>query len=144
MMIDALLLGHVLLTTAGYVGLIASNVYVLFLSRSRDPHAIRVGLTAWRHSSQVFGPFLLVGVFFGFGLASAMHVSLGSLWLVSTYILIVAAIAVQASVMIPWQLRSNPMLEAGIVPRMTPVVLVLIALCVSYTSILWLMLARPG
>jgi hypothetical protein len=143
-MSNELLLGHVLLTTAGYAGLIAANVYVLFLSRSRDPHVIRVGLTAWRHSSQVFGPFLLIGVFFGFGLASAMHVSLSSSWLVTTYILVAAAIAVQALVMVPWQLRSNPMLEAGIVPRMTPVVLVLIASCVLYTSILWLMLARPG
>lgn len=143
-MTNALLLGHILLTTAGYAGLIAANVYVLFLSRSRDPHVIRLGLTAWRHSTQVFGPLLLVGIFFGFGHAAAVHIALGSSWLVTTYGLIVAAIVLQAAVMIPWQLRSNAMLEAGAVPSMTPVALVLLFFCIVYTSILWLMLTRPG
>jgi hypothetical protein len=36
------------------------------------------------------------------------------------------------------------MLESGIVPGMTPVVLVLVVSSVAYTSILWLMVARPG
>lgn len=144
MTINILLLAHVLLATTGYVGLIAANVYVLFLSRSRDAHVIRAGLTAWRHASQIFGPVLLIGVFTGLGLAAAYHVPLGSPWLVGTYILIAAVIAIQAVVMIPWQLRSNPMLESGTIPKMAPVVLVLVVLCAAYSAILWLMIARPG
>lgn len=139
-----LLFAHVLLATTGYVGLIAANVYVLFLTGSRDARVISAGLTAWRHASQIFGPLLLIGVFMGFGLAGAFHIPLGSPWLVGTYLLIAAVVAIQALVMIPWQLRSNPMLESGTVPKMAPVASVLAVLCVAYTAILWLMVARPS
>ena len=144
MIVYPLVLLHVLLTTGGYVGLIAANAYLLFLSRSREARVVRMGLTAWRHCSQIFGPCLLLGVFSGFGVASVTHTPLGSFWLVTTYILVVGALTVQAAVMIPWQLRSNPLLEAGALPRMTPVVIVLIVMPVIYTSILWLMISRPG
>lgn len=143
-MVNALLVTHVLLTTMGYVGLIATNVYVLFLARRRDPQITRAGLTAWRQSSRIFGPCMLVGVFLGFGLAATLHVSLSSFWLVSTYILIVAGIVVQVAVMIPWQLRADPILEAGAAPRTTTVAIVMIVMSLFYTAILGLMLVHPS
>jgi hypothetical protein len=140
----ALLYGHVLLATAGYVGLIATNVYVLFLSHSREPLIVRVGLTAWRKSTRVFGPMLALGVVIGFFLAANSRVPLSSVWLIATYVLVAIAMGVQVAVMIPWQLRSSNALESGALPSMTPVVFVLVMLSLLYTSILWLMVSRPG
>lgn len=140
----ALLFAHVLLTTAGYVGLIAVNAYALFLSQSRDVQIVRTGLTAWRKSTRIFGPLLALGLLVGFSLAASSHVSLSSVWLIATYVLVAIAMAIQAAVMIPWQLRSSRTLEAGDLPSMTPMVSVLVMLSLLYTGILWLMVSRPG
>jgi hypothetical protein len=140
---NALLWAHVLLTTGGYVGLIAANAYTLALSRSRDTRVIAAGLFAWRRSSRIFGPLLLVGIVAGFSLAQTLGVPLGSAWLVATYALIAIAILVQALVMVPWQLQSNRALEAGALPQMTPAIAVLVSLSAIYTSIVWLMVSRP-
>ncbi len=140
----ALLYVHVLLTTAGYVGLIATNVYALYLSQSREPLIVRTGLTAWRKSTRTFGPLLALGVLIGFFLAVNSRVPLSSGWLIATYVLVAIAIGIQAVVMIPWQLRSSRALESGALPSMTPVVFVLVMLSGLYTSILWLMVSRPG
>lgn len=140
----AILFAHVLLATAGYVGLIANNGYVLYLSQTKEPHIVRAGLTAWRKSARTFGPLLALGVVIGFWLAATSGALLTSTWLVATYVLIVLAIGIQVAVMIPWQRRSDPILESGSVPSMTPVVVVLVALSIFYTGILWLMVTRPA
>jgi hypothetical protein len=143
-MLAALLWVHVLCTTAGYTGLIAANVYALFLARSGDAHVLRGGLSAWRRSARIFGPLLGIGMLLGFWLAASMRVSLLSGWLIVTYAVIVAALALQAGVMIPWQVRSNRTLETGVVPRLTPLTFVLVGLSAAYTAIVGLMLLRPA
>ncbi|HZZ01158.1 MAG TPA: hypothetical protein VFE36_16470 [Candidatus Baltobacteraceae bacterium] len=139
-----LLVAHVLCTTIGYAGLIAGNVYLLFLTGSADAGAIASGLSAWRKTARTFGPLLLAGMLLGFALAGAVRVPLGAPWLLATYALIVAVIAVQATVMVPWQLHSDRSLAAGTIPRLAPVRAVLVALSIGYTAILTLMLVRPG
>ena len=139
-----LLFAHVLLTTVGYGGLIALNAFALFLSQSREPQIMRAGLTAWRKSTRIFGPLLALGVAAGIYLAAASGVPLTSIWLIATYVLVTLAIGVQAAVMIPWQLRSNSVLEEGRLPSMTPMTLVLVMQSLLYTGILWMMSSRPG
>lgn len=139
-----MLVAHVLCTTIGYAGLIAGNVYLLYLSRSGDAAAVASGLTAWRKTARTFGPLLLAGMLLGFALAAAFHVPLNEPWLLATYALIAAIVAIQASVMVPWQLRSDRTLAAGALPGLAPVRVVLVALCTGYTAIVTLMLVRPG
>lgn len=140
----ALLLTHVLLATSGYVGLIAANVYLLFVTGNRDANAVAAGLTAWRKSTRIFGPLLALGVLLGFGLAAIFHISLLSTWLVITYVLVVAALGIMGGVMVPWQIRSDRSLAAGVLPPLLPVRVVLTSLAVIYTAIIGLMIARPG
>ena len=139
-----LLLAHVLLTTAGYVGLIAASVSLLGLGGDRDARTIGLALTAWRRSSRIFGPLLGVGLIFGFGLASMLHVPLGTHWLIESYVLIALALLTQAGVMIPWQISSNRDVATGTAPSLVPVRFVLATLCVAYTAVLALMLLRPS
>jgi len=139
-----LLFVHVLLTTAGYAGLIAVNMYMLVMCKGQDASTFRQALTAWRKSSQVFGPMLGLGVILGFGVAAALHLPLTSLWLYITYALMVAALAVQAGIMAPWQARNNRTLSQGVVPSTGPVVFVLVALSAIYTAIIALMVFRPA
>ena len=139
-----LLVAHVLCTTIGYGGLIAGNVYLLYLTGSGDAGAVASGLTAWRKTARTFGPLLLAGMLLGFGLAASFRISLSAPWLIATYALIVAVVAIQTGVMVPWQLRSDRSLAAGAIPALAPVRSVLVALSVGYTAILALMLVRPG
>jgi hypothetical protein len=139
-----LLVAHVLCTTAGYAGIIACNAYLLYLMRSGDAAAVASGLTAWRKTARTFGPLFLAGMLFGFALAATLRVPLTEPWLLATYALIVAIAAIQGAVMVPWQLSSDRSLAAGTIPPVTPVRVVLVALCVAYTATLTLMLVRPG
>jgi len=140
----SLLFVHVLLATAGYAGLIAVNVYVLMMCQGQDASTFRQALTAWRKSSQVFGPMLGLGVILGFGVAATLHVPLTSRWLYVTYALMVAAIGVQAGIMAPWQVRNNRALLQGVIPSTGPVVFVLVSLSAIYTAIVALMVFRPA
>lgn len=144
MMLAFLLVAHVLCTTAGYAGLIAGNAYLLFLTNGGNAPAVRTGLEAWRKSARTFGPLLGAGMLLGFALAASFHVSLVSPWLVATYALIVAVLAIQFGIMVPWQLRSDRTLAAGAIPHLTPVRVVIAAQCVVYTAIVGLMLVKPG
>lgn len=139
-----LLISHVLLTTAGYAGIIATHAYMLYVSRSQNIDAVRAGLTAWRNSAQTFGPLLGVGVLVGFGLACAMHVPLLSRWLIIAYVLVALALATQAGVTIPWQLRSTRALEAGTIPAMGAIRFAAVWMSLVYTALLVVMLARPA
>lgn len=145
MTFQALLIAHVLLTTTGYVGLIASDAVVLLLAARTDqtPQAARATLSTWRRSEQIFGPMLGLGVLLGFGVAAAMHVPLASGWLVATYVLIVLALAVQVAVAIPWEVRSSAALARGEMPSFGPVRVAAIGLAAIYTAIVVMMVARP-
>jgi hypothetical protein len=138
-----MLLAHVLFTTAGYAGLIASNVWLLLLVKGRIAAPVATSLTAWRTSSRIFGPLLGLGILIGFGLASGLHVPLASGWLIATYLSIAIAIAVAASVMVPWQIRTSRTTATGVNPPIIPVVAVLATQSLAYTAILALMLLRP-
>jgi hypothetical protein len=140
----ALLVAHVLLTTAGYMGLIAANAYLLFSGGIRDAQDMREALAIWRRSVRAFGPLLGVGVLVGFGLAVMLHVPLGSTWLVVTYVFIVVAMGIQGGVMVPWQIRAGRNLATGTLPALGSVRLVLATLSVVYTAIIGLMIVRPG
>ena len=139
-----LLVAHALLSTAGYCGLIAVNVYLLLLSAGNDARTIRAGLVAWRKASRIFGPALLLGIILGFALTLALHVSFAATWLLVTYALVIVSIAIQGLIMVPWQLRSDRSLERGVIPPMAPVRIVLTSLSAVYTAIVALMLIRPG
>lgn len=139
----ALLLAHILFATAGYVGLIAASVYLLFVTSGHDANSIAVALIAWRRSAQIFGPLLGLGVLLGFALAAMLHYSLGTTWLVITYVLIVVALGVQSGIMVPWQIRANRILAAGAIPPLMPARIVVALLAVVYTAIIGLMVARP-
>jgi hypothetical protein len=138
-----LLIGHVVLTTAGYAGLIATHAYMLYVSRSQNIDAIRAGLTAWRNSAQTFGPLLGMGVIVGFGLAGVMHAPLLSRWLIIAYVLVALALGTQAGVTIPWQLRSSRAVEAGEIPAMGPIRFAVVWMSLIYTALLIVMLVRP-
>ena len=58
---STLIATHVILTTAGYVGLIAANLWLLMLSHSRDARALAAGVRSWRRSARLFGPMLAMG-----------------------------------------------------------------------------------
>ncbi|HMF27796.1 MAG TPA: hypothetical protein VKE42_03435 [Candidatus Cybelea sp.] len=140
---SALIAGHVILTTFGYVGLIATNAYLLLLFGNGDAAALAGGVRTWRRAARIFGPTLGLGILAGFGLAIAMHTPLGTAWLVVTYALIVIVLAVQATVMVPWQLRANAAIGRGEMVSTRPVALVLSLGCVAYIAIITLMLLRP-
>jgi hypothetical protein len=80
----------------------------------------------------------------GFAVAALSHVPLLSGWLVGTYVLIVVALATQAALMVPLQVRAERSFEAGTLPRLGSATVVLVMLCIIYTAIVALMLVRPG
>lgn len=69
-------------------------------------------------TARVFGPVLGAGVLAGFALALLTGMPLNALWLVATYALIVLALAVQAAIMVPWQLRFERTRNSGDVFRL--------------------------
>lgn len=141
----ALIVTHAILTTFGYVGLIATNACLLLFFRNGDAGGLATSIRTWRRAARIFGPTLGLGVLAGFGLAIAMGVPLGAAWLVATYALIAIVLAVQASVMVPWQVRANTAIARGEVALVSarPVALVLSLGCIAYVAILTLMLLRP-
>jgi hypothetical protein len=141
---SALIAMHAILTTAGYIGLIAANLWLLLLSRGGDGRALAAGVRSWRQSARLFGPMLGVGVLAGFALALVMHVPLGAAWLIATYALIVLAIIAQARLMIPWQLAANAAIARGERVSTRTVTVVLSIFSIAYVGIVTLMLLRPS
>jgi hypothetical protein len=140
---STLIATHVILTTAGYVGLIAANLWLLMLSHSRDARALAAGVRSWRRSARLFGPMLGVGVLAGFALALTIHVPLGAAWLIATYVLILLAMGAQGRLMIPWQLAADAAIARGEPVSTRTVTIVLSIFSVAYVAIVTLMLLRP-
>lgn len=134
---------HAILTTSGYVGLIAINAWLATLCRNADAAVVLAGVTAWRRLVRVFGPLLGLGVLAGFALAIMMGMPLTAGWLVATYALIVVALGVQAALMVPWQVRAQATVASGAPLSTRPVVATLVVFSVAYVVILTLMLWRP-
>ena len=134
---------HVVLTTSGYVGLIATNAWLLALCRKGDGTSVSTGVHAWRAMARVFGPLLGLGVLAGFVVAIIMGVPLTAGWLVATYALIVLALVGQGAMMVPWQRRAEAALAAGGSLSTRPIAGTLMLFCVAYVGILWLMILRP-
>jgi hypothetical protein len=141
---STLLVAHILFTTAGYVGLIATNSVVLILCARREPGLIADAISAWRRSVRIFGPILGIGLLLGFWLAQVLHVGLASLWLLVTYALVVAALATQAAIMIPWQFRAHAAATEGAALSARPIVTVVSVFTIVYIAIVSLMTLRPG
>jgi hypothetical protein len=142
-MFSTLIVVHVLLVMAGYVGLIATNAWLLALCRTGDAGTIAAAVRAWRTLARVFGPLLGLGVLAGFALAGVMRMPLTALWLVVTYALIIVALGAQASIMVPWQLRAERIAGNGGALPTAPIVAILSVLTVAYICIAALMLLRP-
>ncbi len=144
MIYSALIVIHVVLVMAGYVGLIATNAWLLALCRSADARIISSGIRTWRALARAFGPILGLGVLAGFALAGVMHMPMTALWLVVTYALIVLALGAQAAIMIPWQLRAEAIVARGETLTTRPITAVLSVLTIAYICIAYLMLLRPA
>jgi hypothetical protein len=140
----ALLVAHVVFTTAGYVGLIATNLIVLALCAQQDAALVVEAISAWRKSERIFGPILGAGVLLGLWLAGVTHAGFAALWLLGTYGLIVVALGTQAAIMIPWQLRAQRASADGASVSRRPIILVLSIFSVAYVSIVSLMILKPG
>jgi hypothetical protein len=134
---------HAVLTTSGYVGLIAINAWLATLCRNADAAIVAAGVNAWRRLVRVFGPLAGLGVIAGFVLAVKMGQPLTAGWLVVTYALIVVALAAQGALMIPWQARAEAAVASGAALRTRPVVATIWVFSFTYVVILTLMLWRP-
>lgn len=139
-----LLVAHVVLTTAGYAGLIATNVVVLIFCLRAQPALIPEAVSVWLGSHRVFGPMLGVGILLGLWLTGVMHLSYASRWLLVTYGLIVVAMVVQGAILIPWQRRAAAAGAQGIVVSPRPLACILAVFAIIYIWIVSLMLVRPG
>ncbi|MGA8475428.1 MAG: hypothetical protein WB681_10180 [Candidatus Cybelea sp.] len=142
--LSALLIAHVVLTTAGYVGLIATNLVVLVLCARQDAALMIEAVFAWRRAARVFGPTLGIGVLLGLWLVGVTHVGFAALWLLVTYGFIIVALGAQAAIMIPWQLRAQRASAEGASVSGRPIILVLSVFAVAYMSIISLMILKPG
>jgi hypothetical protein len=143
MLFSSLAVVHVFFTTAGYLGLIVANIWLLLLVRAQHSVVTLEAIRTWRRSAQICGPLLGIGLVLGFGLAAVAHMSPATSWLIATYALIAAALGTQAAVMIPWQLRANALAASGSSVPLRPVVFVLAVLVIVYALILTLMVLRP-
>ena len=134
---------HAVLTTSGFVGLIAINAWLATLCRNADAAVVIAGVNAWRRLVRVFGPLAGLGVLAGFALAMLMGMPLTAGWLVVTYALIVVALATQGALMIPWQARAEAAIASGAAFTTRPIVATIWVFSVSYAAILTLMIWRP-
>lgn len=144
MAISALLVAHVVLTTAGYVAFIASNGIVLVLCRRQQPTVVIAAVSTWQRAARIFGPLLGVGILLGLLLAFEMHVPLASPWLVATYALIALALGTQAAFMIPWQRQAERVAAQGAYVPTRSIVIVLWVFTIVYILIVALMFVHPG
>jgi hypothetical protein len=139
---QTLIVSHVVFTTAGYMGLIATNAWLLFLCRSENPNVVIGGVQTWRAIVRIFGPLLGVGLLFGIALALNTGIPLWAPWLLVSYVLIVAALGTQAAIMVPWQIRAQGILTAGGRVATQPIATVITIFCTLYVGLLMLMLLR--
>lgn len=144
MLFSSLVSAHVIFSTLGYVGLIASNLWLLLLCRDERTETLVDAIRVWRRLARLFGPLLGLGVLCGFWLATVVHAPLGTRWLLATYVLIVLALGTQATIMVPWQLRADRSLAQGVGVSTRPIIVVLVIFSVAYASNLMLMLLRPA
>lgn len=133
---------HVLLTMAGYAGLITINVWLLLLCRMGEAALIAKGAQTWRTTTRIFGPMLGLGVLLGFANAGVMGIPLLSPWLLSTYALIVVVLGGQAALMVPFNIRTERV-QAGEAVSTRPIALAISLLALGYVCITALMFVRP-
>src|SRR5579863_251965 len=134
---------HAVLTTTGYVGLIAINAWLATLCRNADAAVVVAGVNAWRRLVRVFGPLAGLGVIAGFTLAILMGMPLTAGWLVATYALIVVALCAQGAFMVPWQARAEAAVASGAALSTRSVVVTIWVFSLTYVMILTLMIWRP-
>ena len=143
MLFSSLLVAHVILTTLGYVGLIATNLWLLLLCRRAEPAVVVDAVSTWRATARIFGPLIGIGMLLGSWLATVAGFSLGSEWLLWTYALIVVALGAQAAIMIPWQIRAQAAVRDGGQLSVQPVVAAVGLFSLVYVALVALMTLRP-
>ena len=143
MLFPVLTVTHIVLVTAGYIGFIALNAWVLVLARDKNPSIVLAGLRAWRRLVRIFGPVLGLGVLAGFADAVYAGFSLTSLWLVGAYVLIVLSACTQAALMVPWQLRAEGAIARGETLSTRPIAALIALFFIFYVTITSLMFIRP-
>jgi hypothetical protein len=143
----ALIAAHVICTTLGYAGLICANLWLVVMLRLREPALSGPAVRSSLQMNRIFGPLLGAGILLGIAVMIVMHVPASSLWLASSFAVIVLALALQAAVAIPWHIRSLRAISSGADPstmlsERTPS-LISAAFVVAFALIVLLMVMRP-
>lgn len=89
------------------------GIYSSLITMSADPSVIRISMGISRRLNMIGGISLLIGIILGFGIASQMGYSLGSTWLVVTYICIVLMFVLLGAVLGPWTMRVEAAVKAA-------------------------------
>ena len=143
--ISGLVAAHILCTTLGLGGLVATNVWLAQMVRSTEVSVVGAALRASLTMNRIFGPLVGMGILLGGGLIAVTHVAALSSWLLVAYILIVIGFGLQGVYAIPWQIRGSRLVEEGAIAtldRRTPAI-VAIAFAVNLALLIVLMVAQP-
>lgn len=134
---------HVCLTTMGLGGLVSANAFLAAMSGS-DREQFRRGVGYSLTLNRVFGPMLGLGILLGVGLIVTARLSPTTGWLLTAYALVVAGIAFQAAVAVPWQLRAMRPGDAttAAIDRRTPL-LIAAVFALDFVAIVFVMVLKP-
>ena len=137
-----LLAAHICCTTLGLGGLVSANALLVpAAAAGGDPFRRTVGYSLVL--GHIFGPLLGIGILLGFALMAGAGFAPMSRWLVIAYALILAGIALQAAVAIPWQRRALAADSVGAaVDRRTPLS-VAVAFALDFVAIVFVMVLKP-
>ena len=104
---------HVLAMFIAFGLTAGTGIFSTILAMSADPNIIRVAMGISRRLNMIGGISMLIGILIGFGMASEMGISLGSTWLVVTYICIVLMFVLLGGVLGPWAARVEAAVKAA-------------------------------
>ena len=138
-----LLAAHICCTTLGLGGLVSANGTLAAVAANAHGDAFRRGVGYSLALNRVFGPLLGIGILIGFALMAAAGIAASSRWLLIAYALVVAGIAFQASVAVPWQRRAlaaDP--DDAAIDRRTPLLAAGI-FALDFVAIVFVMVLKP-
>jgi uncharacterized membrane protein len=81
------------------------GIFLGAIAQSGDVRTIRTAARAARPLFLVGSILLVLGILFGFGTASMAGYSLGSHWLLSTYVLVALLLIITGAIHAPWSAR---------------------------------------
>ena len=137
---------HIVFTTFGLAGLTTVNVWLALAAK--EPSTLSATARIALSVERIAGPILGLGIILGFALAPATGYPLSQPWLLTTYGLILAGIAIQIFVAVPWHLQAARAAQdaAGPAPQLNPrgPVLVAWAFAIELALIALLMAGKPN